>query len=107
MLRLHGFGPARRVAGFAFVLAGLLLSASLNFVPATPVEANTITVNSTANTAADDGVCTLREAITAANTNASSGATTGECTAGSSGADTITFSVTGTITVTTTLPAIS
>ena len=44
--------------------------------------ARTITVNSTADTAADDGVCTLREAIAAANTNAASGAMTGECAAG-------------------------
>lgn len=44
--------------------------------------AATITVNGTADTVADDGVCTLREAIVAANTNAASGVTTGECAAG-------------------------
>ncbi len=57
--------------------------------------AATITVNSTADTAANDGLCTLREAITAANNDAASGAAAGECAAGS-GADTIAFNVTGT-----------
>jgi len=45
-------------------------------------QAATITVNSSADTVADDGVCTLREAITAANTNLSSGVMAGECAAG-------------------------
>ena len=38
-------------------------------------DAATLSVNSLADTTADDGVCTLREAITAANTNTASGAT--------------------------------
>lgn len=50
--------------------------------------AATITVNSPADIEADDGQCTLREAITAANTDTSSGSTPGECPAGS-GADTV------------------
>src|SRR5216683_3054349 len=56
------------------------------FVPA----GNTITVNSVGDIAnSTDGLCTLREAITAANTNTASGATAGECAAGdSSGSDT-------------------
>ena len=45
--------------------------------------AATITVNSTADVVADDGMCTLREAITAANADTPSGATPGECPAGS------------------------
>src|SRR6202140_5947856 len=51
--------------------------------------ANTITVNSTADVAnGNDGLCTLREAITAANSNTASGITAGEFPAGSnSGAD--------------------
>jgi CSLREA domain-containing protein len=53
-------------------------------------EVTTITVNSTADVIADDGQCTLREAITAANTDTASGSTAGECLAGS-GADTITL----------------
>jgi CSLREA domain-containing protein len=69
----------------------------------------TMTVNSTADVAnGSDGLCTLREAITAANTNAASGATAGECPAGSSsGSDTINFSVTGTINLTAALPTIA
>ena len=41
-----------------------------------------IVVNSSADTVADDGVCTLREAITAANSDTASGATAGECAGG-------------------------
>jgi CSLREA domain-containing protein len=68
--------------------------------------ATTITVNSTSDVAnASDGLCTLREAITAANNNTASGATAGECAAGSStGSDTITISVSGTINLTGALP---
>lgn len=56
--------------------------------------ASTIVVNSTADSIANDGVCTLREAIIAANTDTASGAAAGECIAGS-GADTINFAITG------------
>ena len=48
-----------------------------------------ITVNSTADILADDGQCTLREAITAANNNTPSGISAGECPAGENGVDTI------------------
>ena len=79
-------------------LAGLMASCAF---------AATITVNSTADTAANDGVCTLREAITAANTDTPSGAMAGECAAGS-GTDTITFNIAGagvkTITLASALP---
>jgi CSLREA domain-containing protein len=69
---------------------------------------NTINVNSLADVAANDGVCTLREAITAANTNTASGAAAGECAAGSvTGRDSIEITVDGTITLTSALPAIS
>ena len=52
---------------------------------------NTITVSATIMTInGSDGLCTLKEAIISANTNAVSGMTPGECVAGSSsGADTI------------------
>ncbi|HBB95755.1 MAG TPA: hypothetical protein DC054_10225, partial [Blastocatellia bacterium] len=72
-------------------------------------DANTIVVNSTADVAnGSDGLCTLREAITAANNNAASGAAAGECAAGSSsGADTINIAVTGTINLTSALPNIT
>lgn len=52
-----------------------------------------IRVTSIASTTADDGVCTLAEAIIAANRDLPSGAMAGECAAGS-GADTITFAFT-------------
>jgi CSLREA domain-containing protein len=68
-------------------LVGLWLAAG-------PTLAATITVNSAADTAANDGVCTLREAIIAANTDTASGAMAGECAAGS-GSDTIVFSIPG------------
>lgn len=70
---------------------------------------NTITVNITTDVVSStDGLCTLREAITAANTNTASGAIAGECAAGSSsGSDTINFSVTGAISLTSALPAIN
>ena len=57
--------------------------------------AATIVVNSNADTAADDGVCTLREAIIASNSNAASGANPGECVSGDPGADVINFNITG------------
>ncbi len=56
--------------------------------------AATITVNTNLDTAADDGVCTLREAITAANTDTASGANPGECIAGD-GSDTVQFGISG------------
>ena len=49
-----------------------------------------IVVNSAGDTTADDGACTLREAVTAANTDTASGASAGECGKGFE-ADTITF----------------
>ena len=52
--------------------------------------AATITVNTESDTTADDGACTLREAITSANTDTTSGPTPGECAAGS-GADIVAF----------------
>ncbi|MGA9421940.1 MAG: CSLREA domain-containing protein, partial [Rhodanobacteraceae bacterium] len=61
------------------------------------VNAATITVNSNADTAADDGVCTLREAIVSADTNTGSGGSPGECVAGEPlpTVDTIAFAIPG------------
>ena len=56
--------------------------------PSGSAQAATIVVNSTADAIADDGQCTLREAIIAANNDAASGVSGGECAAGS-GDDTI------------------
>ncbi|MEP7132101.1 MAG: CSLREA domain-containing protein [Acidobacteriota bacterium] len=87
-----------------------LLAAGL-FLAAASAGAATITVNSTSDATANDGVCTLREAITAANTNTASGAAAGECAAGSAGLDTITFNIPGaglhTINPTSTFPTIT
>src|SRR6185312_15315179 len=54
-------------------------------------------VNSTGDAAADDGACTLREAIAAASDNVPSGATTGECAGGNllPIVDTIAFAIPG------------
>jgi CSLREA domain-containing protein len=49
----------------------------------------TIAVSTNSDTVANDGFCSLREAIAAANTDAASGTSVGECPAGS-GSDTIT-----------------
>src|SRR5262245_38014270 len=75
--------------------------------------ASTITVNSTADTAsAADGLCTLREAIVAANMNTASGGVAGECQAGEASptVDTIAFDIPGsgvrTIAPTSALPTI-
>ena len=72
------------------LLALLLAAGTTALVPLAPVYAESIAVNSTADVVADDGVCTLREAITAANTDTPSGSAPGECPAGN-GADTITL----------------
>ena len=71
---------------------------------------NTITVNSTLDVEnSSDGLCTLREAITAANSDTASGATAGECGAGSAiDSDTISLTgLTGTITLGSALPNIT
>ncbi|MCF2971503.1 CSLREA domain-containing protein [Synechococcus sp. Nb3U1] len=71
------------LAGSPFV--GLLLWVNL-------AEAATLIVNSAADVVADDGECTLREAIFAANGNIPAGSTPGECAAGELGGDIILFS---------------
>ncbi|MSQ99457.1 MAG: CSLREA domain-containing protein [Xanthomonadales bacterium] len=77
---------------FRFTKTFTLLLGTMAFT----LQAASITVNSVVDTAANDGVCTLREAITAANTNDTSGASAGECAAGNAfGMDTIAFNVGG------------
>ena len=73
-----------------------------NLASPTSVHAAGIVVNSLLDTTVIDGGCTLREAIQNANDNAASNA---DCATGV-GADTITFSVDGTITLGSTLPTI-
>jgi len=74
-------------------------------VPAAPVaRAASLTVNTLLdNMTSGDGLCTLREAITAANNNADYN----DCTATGYGRDTITFSVSGTIVLGSQLPNIT
>ncbi len=71
----------------------LLAVAAFTTLKVLPAQAaGTIVVNSTADDQANDGECTLREAIIAANTDTASGASVGECAAGS-GVDTIEFNI--------------
>jgi CSLREA domain-containing protein len=77
----------RLLALVMMITAGLVLFAD-------GASAATLSVNSNGDTQANDGACTLREAIVAANTDTVSGAAVGECAAGS-GTDTINFAITG------------
>ena len=66
-----------------------------------PASSTTITVNTLDGSGAADGLCSLSEAMQAANTDAAFG----DCPAGN-GWDRISFSITGTITPTNDLPAV-
>ncbi len=84
------------------LLAALLVLLFLTSQSARPAYAASYTVNSLNDTIANDGACTLREAIQEANNGADT-----DCPGSPSSAnDTITFSVSGTITLTATLPNI-
>src|SRR5258708_28812722 len=91
----------------AFAVPRLLLIAAVIggfvFTGFSPAHAASITVTGNGDTIAVDGICTLREAITSANTDIAPNA---DCVAGS-GADTITFSGNFTITLTSNLPTIT
>ncbi|MCB0156111.1 MAG: CSLREA domain-containing protein, partial [Anaerolineae bacterium] len=79
----------------------------LSFNPIVVAQASDpILVNSTADYIGDDGACTLREAIIAANDDVISGESTGECIP-ADGDDTIRFSVTGSINLSDALPEIT
>ncbi|MBS1790829.1 MAG: putative Ig domain-containing protein [Acidobacteria bacterium] len=70
----------------------------------------TITVNDLGDAISNNGKCTLREAIIAANTNTASGGAAGECVAGTAGIDNIVFNLgagTPTINITSALPTIT
>jgi hypothetical protein len=98
----------------AFVRPGLLIALLLVLAPVCLIltqsrlhaSGNTITVNNTTDPASTsgNGFCTLREAIN--NANAATDTTSGDCAAGT-GTDTIKFSVSGTITLGSTLPAVA
>jgi CSLREA domain-containing protein len=72
---------AASVHGVVHIHARLLSALAWGDARASSTPA-TITVNSAADVAADDGQCTLREAMVAANTDMASGGALGECTAG-------------------------
>ena len=76
-------GSGRRLRCLLLLTCAALWGAAANRAPAA-----TINVNSFDDTVADDGFCTLREAITAANNDLSLRLKPGECPAGS-GADVI------------------
>jgi CSLREA domain-containing protein len=82
------FQPIHRPIILRALLA--LVLGALVLAPASTARATTIPVSTNADTVADDGACSLREAITAANTDTASGASAHECPAGS-GSDTITL----------------
>ncbi len=92
---------------FSPALSTLVLALGLLCFAASAASAKTITVTSTGDTIAVDGVVTLREAITAANTNAASG----DAPAGDPGLDVINFNIPGggvkTISPTSALPTIT
>src|SRR5688500_5638755 len=75
---------AMRRAVLTVLGTGMLLS----FGSSSATAAGFISVSTTSDTVADGGNCSLREAITSANTDTASGATPGECAAGD-GPDTI------------------
>src|SRR3990172_2640606 len=90
------------LATATLIFASLLtMGFGLPLQPAWLAGVVTITVTSTDDVVADDGVCTLREAIIAANTNTPSGGTNGECPAGQEAKkDTITLAAGETYTLT-------
>jgi CSLREA domain-containing protein len=89
-----------------FTALALLATLIVSLVQVTPAYAANIMVNSNEDTDTvnvNDGKCTLREAITAANTDLPRGG----CTAGSAGVDSISFAANYTITVGSQLPFIT
>ena len=73
---------------WAIILLVISLIAPIAPAAQAVVAATTITVNTTEDAIGNDGRCSLREAVIAANRDIASGALAGECLAGS-GADTI------------------
>lgn len=78
----------------------LLAAAALTLSWGSAAHATTITVGALTDGIANNGVCTLREAIRAANLNAASGAMPGECPAGENNATDVIVLGAGTHTLT-------
>ena len=72
-IRFQLFSNSSRRTWLAFVLLALALMPTPTHA-ARGAPLTTIVVNSLADSAADDGMCTLRKAITSANTNTASSA---------------------------------
>lgn len=87
-------------SALVLVLAGFIAISVERFAQAKP--GATITVNTLADTVANDGACTLREAIQSAN----AGMPIGGCASGVSGPDTIVITATGTIMLGAALPTL-
>ncbi len=79
-----------RINGMSNMIAAGIVAPVLFGVASiwSPVEAATIEVTTTLDELADDGQCSLREAVISSNTDTASGVMAGECVAGS-GPDTI------------------
>jgi CSLREA domain-containing protein len=87
-------------------ICGLMIAVTFFFVSAPNAQAKpnaTITVNTLLDTIANDGLCSLREAIQ----SAESGMPIGNCASGSLSVDTINITATGTIVLNSTLPVIT
>ena len=96
--RLTAIPP--RIAGHAMGTDGLPVKPDATSAP--------IVVTTLADIVADDGACSLREAITAAESNTAGPDTTGRCRAGSAtSTDMITFATGGVITLAADLPTIA
>lgn len=92
---------ARRLLAGAILTLGIVLP--LMWLPMPVAHAASITVNTIVDEDTANANCSLREAIIAANTDVAYKG----CGAGAAGMDTVSFSVTGTITLTAGLPLIS
>lgn len=90
---------------FVLLVAVLPLAGLLWLGQAALARANSITVTSSTDTDTDDGLCTLREAITNANNNNTSGSI--DCASGGGSTDIITFAGDYTITLSSALPHLS
>src|ERR1019366_1460410 len=100
-MAVASFKAAKVRLEIAAVLGLIAVAGVALFAPRAPLASGPTLVNTTADPGSA-GVCALRDAITAANT----GVAVNGCAAGT-GTDTIIFSVSGTITIGTTLPAIA
>jgi CSLREA domain-containing protein len=99
--RVMSQGTCRRIANLTSVLAAAIIG--LIAMLAATANATPYTVTTTSDISSS-GQCTLRDAINAANGSVTSGSS---CSAAGTGSDTITFSLTGTITLHSALPEIT